>query len=161
MPFCHLDLIAIPAEIPSDPDGTPAAFTLTALEEAMLREDIGLVTALFEAGLDPMVLNEQEINKRPYRALLRMGKEPSVAMVDTLLDTLAGWPWWQTQRSLRPKGLQRPNRHGCAPVCSAAGRPALGVSRDTPGATLGSRLNQGGPPRDTEPIATPHPRSTP
>ncbi|PRG26990.1 hypothetical protein [Burkholderia multivorans] len=152
MPFCHLDLITIPAEIPSDPDerasfcqlvndllanpkakpgtyrhhgvplvhhavrtrnlaalqllgrggvdlnkpfrdvvdGPPAAFTLTALEEAMLREDIGLVTALFEAGLDPMVLNEQEINKRPYRTLLRMGKEPSVEMVDTLLDTLAG-----------------------------------------------------------------------
>lgn len=152
MPFCHLDLIMIPAALPSDPDehasfcqlvtdllanpktktgayrhngvplvhhavrtrnlpvlqllgrggvdlnkpfrdvvdGTPAAFTLTALEEAVLREDIGLVTALFEAGLDPMVLNEQEINKRPYRALLRMGKQPSVEMVDTLLDILAG-----------------------------------------------------------------------
>lgn len=70
-------------------EGIPAKFSLTPLDEAILRDDADLVWTLFSAGLDPWILDQPELDKRPYRALLRSGKEPSIEVVSTLLDVLA------------------------------------------------------------------------
>ncbi|SDG94968.1 hypothetical protein SAMN05216466_106156 [Paraburkholderia phenazinium] len=70
-------------------DGTPARHTLTPLEEALLRHDIGMVTALFDAGLDRKILDQHDMDKPPYRALLRAPTEPTIGLVDALLEQVS------------------------------------------------------------------------